>query len=124
MTTTKVGDTFRRTCEGGNGPVYEVTELTPTTAKLPGFGWEDLRRLDDRNFWTSVDAVEQVPASALSAAHALIRRLRDVAARRVEHQNYSGQCPRPLNATTRDPKCEVCAVLVEADRLLGDKVTT
>jgi hypothetical protein len=121
MTTTKVGDTFRRTCEGGNGPVYEVTELTPTTAKLPGFGWEELRWLDDRDFWIPVVAVEQVPAARLAEREAIIRRLRDVAIGAIPHY-YSGACHESFRGGVNT--CAACAPIMEANALLGDEFTT
>lgn len=52
----------------------------------------------------------------------LIRRLRDVGEASIAHR-YDGECPEgdpDVGDTQRDPDCEACQILMEADALLGD----
>ncbi len=64
----------------------------------------------------------------MSASHLdLIRRLRDVATGATQHE-YTGACPEswssdPAQFGDRDNLCDACQVLMEADALLGDKVS-
>jgi hypothetical protein len=128
----KTGDTFRETDSMGKPcshmPVYEVTETVGRNAYLFARGWVGFSSLTDPSFWTRVTAVEQVPAARLAERDALIRRLRDVATGATPH-DWTGACPEGFSGndgTTyedRDNLCPACVVLMEADALLGGKVT-
>jgi hypothetical protein len=124
----RTGDTFRMVDAAGQpwGPVYEVSMTQAGSAYLSGKGWKWCSVLADPLKWSRVAAVEQIPAARLAERDALIRRLRDVGALVIQHRG-KGYCPDGVpfdgGSEARDPDCEACQALMEADALLGDKVT-
>ncbi len=66
-------------------------------------------------------------AESIAARESLVRRLRDVGTGAIRH-DFAGACPEawdtnPEQFGDRDNLCEACVVLMEADQLLGDKVS-